>query len=275
MFWARDRLQKAVTLTATFDNEHSQIDYRYGEDIVNKATVNSYPRTVSGAASNLWMLEDAITLNPNQEKKLSIKYADQDSGKKVAAISPTVSTFTHTGNVSKYVEWQASGAKITLTNNDALENTVSAMIIQGKALTTYNKVITESIDATSQANYGQRAWIVDSKLQSDSALAQNIADYEVARRKDARGQVNSITIQAVNTSRTTQILTRTIGDRIRVIDEQTQHDGEYFIIGEKHNWTLADDYMVTWLLEPADDNHFWVLGEAGFSELGETTWLGL
>ena len=52
-------------------------------------------------------------------------------------------------------------------------------------------------------------------------------------------------------------------------------DGLYFIIGEEHDWGLRSGYKVTWFLEPAESNQFWLLGEAGFSELGETTFLGL
>jgi len=71
------------------------------------------------------------------------------------------------------------------------------------------------------------------------------------------------------------VITCAMGSRIRVVDVQTGHDAEYFVIGEQHERTLGAGHQVTWFLEPADMNTYWILGVAGLSELGVTTYLGL
>ena len=279
IFWNRARLQTAITLAATFDNEHTNADYHYGEDIVNDVTVRVYPRSIDSFDSVLWQLDEEIVLRPanatTRDKTVRANFNDADSGVELAAKEVYLDTFTHTGTVEYDFETDARSAKLTLRNMDNVKNTVSAIVIKGKKVRTFDTIEIRVLDGVSRTSYGWREYIIDSKVQADVNLAESVADYVLYRRKTPYGVFHSLEMQGVDDSRNAQLVTRTIGDRIRVLDTQTAHDGEYFIIGEAHTWGLNEGYKVRWVLERGDTRRFWVLGETGFSELGETTYLGL
>ena len=108
----------------------------------------------------------------------------------------------------------------------------------------------------------------------DVPVAEGAANYFLATRKDPRGIIQSMSIKPYSTAALlTQALARTIGDRINIQETQTGVNADYFIIGEQ--WQVGQkDADLTWLLEPADASAYWVLGIAGFSELGDTTIIG-
>ena len=280
-FWNRSRLQTSVTLAATFDNEHKSADYRYGEDIINDVRVMVYPRQISDAAVTLWELEEEIQLRPasklKRPKTVRATFTDEDSGVEIAGYEPYVDQFVVAdGDSAGYtVDFQARGAQIALTNHTENKVTISTIVIKGRRLTSFDTIEVQVIDGASRVAYGWKEYVVDSKLQADLNLAESVADYELFRRKDPLGVFYSLEVQAVDDTRTEQILTRTMGDRIRVIDDQLVHDAEYFIIGEAHTWGLRQGYKVKWNLERADAQSYWMLGTVGYSELGETTYLGL
>lgn len=279
VFWNRARLQQAITLAATFDNEHTNADYHYGEDIINDVTVMVYPRAIDGSNSVLWQLPEEIELRPasttSRDKVVRANFNEEDSGVEIAAMEAFIDSIVFTGDVDYRVEFDARSAKITLVNNDSIKNTVSSIVIKGKKVRTFDTIEIQVMDGVSRVAYGWREYVIDSKLQADVNLAESVADYELHRRKDPYGAFHSLEVQGVDDARNEQLVARTMGDRIRVLDTQLAHDGEYFIIGETHTWGLREGYKVRWNLERADTRRFWVLGEAGFSELGETTFLGL
>jgi hypothetical protein len=88
--------------------------------------------------------------------------------------------------------------------------------------------------------------------------ADQLARYELARRKDPRGTLHSIDLSG--TLHLTQILTRTLFDRITIQDTQTNHTADYFIVAEEHTVDLGGTrHRTRWLLEPAAANTFWIL----------------
>jgi hypothetical protein len=97
--------------------------------------------------------------------------------------------------------------------------------------------------------------------------ADSLARYELSRRKTPRGLVSSLTLSSPQHS--PQMLTRTLFDRISVVESQTAHAEHYFIVAEAHQVDRGGyRHHVTWTLESAESNQFWVLGR---SLLGQTT----
>lgn len=275
VFWSRDHLQVDSALDATFDNMHTDnLEYVWAEEIYNHIRVMVYPRSASSSDTTLWHLDEPIELRPGQSRTVQANYTAEGSDVQIAGRDVFVSSYVDDGDVSMSIEYQARGAKITLTNNDSVDRTVSEIILTGRALTTYNEIEVEAVDTVSLPK-GKMEYVIDSKLMHDVNLAQSIADYELSRLKAARGEIISMELIVNDSARRTQAVTRTIGDRIRVIDDQLAHDQEYFIIGETHNWDVRGGYRVSWHLELAESSAGWLLGTAGYSELGETTTLGL
>jgi len=280
VFWSRARLQLKIDVDATFDMQFAgEPDYAYGEDMANRVHVKAYPRAISATSDSLlWELDEDITIRPYDTHTMTVEYSDEDTGAEVAGKDAYLdaAALVHNGiSVDFAPEFEARNAKIAITNNDSFDVTITGMAIKGKKLTTYNEVGLVAEDMTALVQYGILEYTIESKLLSDVLFAQTLADYELERRKAPRGAIRSMTVRADTDARTEQVVNRTIGDRIAVIDDQLSHDGEYFIIGERHEYGLREFYNVTWRLEPAENNKYWLLGVAGYSELGTTTKLAL
>ena len=72
-----------------------------------------------------------------------------------------------------------------------------------------------------------------------------------------------------------QVLGREISDRITVRRNEASIDHDYHIEGIEHDIDLVDRTWITkWQLSDADSQVFWMIGLAGFSEIGMTTWVG-
>src|SRR5262249_49878834 len=111
---------------------------------------------------------------------------------------------------------------------------------------------------TSANLYGLRRFTVDTPALTNIEDADQMVRYELARRKNPHGIIHHIDLSG--TLHLTQILTRTLFDRITIHDTQTNHTGDYFIVAEQHTVDLGGArHHVRWILESAAANSFWVL----------------
>lgn len=276
IFWARDRLQLNTSVVSSYvGSDFVDGKYSFGKDVFNDIRVMVYPRSIDDTPSEVWRLDERIRVGRFIDEVVNGRWAEQESGNTLSVIDPSVTSFTATGSVSYYVEYLAKGPKITFSNNDNIFRFVEEMVISGRQMKTHNKLERQAIDGLSNSQYGRKELRIDSKLMQDAGFAQNVADYELSRLKDPRGVFHHVEMLVDSPAKELAVLSRQIGDRIRLSDDSLGHDKEYFVMGEKHQRSLKNGYRVTWYLEEADMNHFWVLGTEGFSELGETTWLGL
>ena len=95
---------------------------------------------------------------------------------------------------------------------------------------------------------------------SDIGEADQIARYEMVRRQTPRGSVRHIDLNA--RFHQTQALSRTLFDRLSLIDDQTGHEGDYFIVAEEHHVERGGyRHRVQWTLEGADDDRFFIIGQ--------------
>ena len=129
------------------------------------------------------------------------------------------------------------------------------------------------VDGESQTLYGTRSMRIDLKLLDSDDDGRNIARYELVRRSQPRGLVKSVRLsnKPANDDKKIDL---GMASRIAIQDAKTQHDDEYFIIGEKHVYTREGQHEVTWIVELASSSRAWLLGVTGYSELGINTYLG-
>jgi len=143
--------------------------------------------------------------------------------------------------------------------------------------------ITEE-DATSQLAYGKRSLEVDARFKSNPNDIRAYAEYLKLRYKDALPRASSvkhISRRAYpDTTIRVQCLTRHISDRITLKSTLLGFDQDYFINKVVQDYILREGGFVhetTWFVERVSGSYegvFWLLGVAGYSELGETTVLG-
>jgi hypothetical protein len=135
-------------------------------------------------------------------------------------------------------------------------------------------------DTTSQDRYLRRTRTLDGLLHQDDATSVDLANWILAHYKDPILRVTGMKLEPSAGNETTHFphaLGRELMDRVTVL-RRPQNLGaaisqEAMIQGITHTVT-AVEWVTTWDLSPAETQVYWILGVAGFSELGETTRLG-
>lgn len=294
VFWNREYLQKRTTLADTFDeSDWRDLDYSHSDDIVNEVTVVVHPRSITSSEVILWELDETLEIPKEGEKTIRARYTEQDSDAKVSAlytVFPTIAAGTleyyykdgsgtfvaatdSTQHLSINMEADARGAKLTLISSHTDDIEVRSLQLLGPKITTYNEVEVTEVDGESQTLYGTRSMRIDLKLLDSDDDGRNIARYELVRRSQPRGLVKSVRLsnKPANDDKKIDL---GMASRIAIQDAKTQHDDEYFIIGEKHVYTREGQHEVTWIVELASSSRAWLLGVTGYSELGINTYLG-
>jgi hypothetical protein len=279
-FWHRHHLITDLALDDTLTDAAQDMQYAYGDYLASRVNVNYYPRAITSGTEILWQLEAPIEVKANKDKTIRARFTEQASDGKVSAIE-VVAPNRHDSSLvlsTRRVELasfkaNATGAEITFRARR--DGTVSAIIIRGRKITTYNQATVTEVKSGVQFNDGYREFTLDLDLLEDEDTARSIAQYEISRRGRAYGVVEQLSFLAnKDATNMTRAMARMIGDRIRVVESQTGHDAHHFLIGEEHNYAEGARHSVTWYLEPAEASAFWMVGRAGYSELGSTTIVG-
>ena len=140
-----------------------------------------------------------------------------------------------------------------------------------------NPIFTSVEDGASKAAFGERALDVDLPFKGNFNDILSFAEYELARKKDPQPDFTRMTVLNGSAALQTQMLARKLSDRITVTEDNLGISAQdYFINKEDHRVDMAGlRHQVTWSLArigPSGENEiFWVLGKAGYSELGQTT----
>lgn len=281
VFWNRAHLQTVIGISQVVDRYQS-LEYVYGENLYNAVRVRVAPRTVSaGATEVLYQLDEPVTLRPGASRTLRVSYRQTSSDALVAGMNITTpntgdGSLATTGSVSVSVTAGATSAEITLTNNSGIaEGSLDTLIIRGRRLTSYGYQDVMREDNNSIVIYGRREITVDARLLDRAEEADTIASWELMLRKAPRGEAYAVQLRNRGAFYRKAQLARTIGDRILLDAPQVSHRAEYHIIGERHRVSQASKlHETTWRLELAAPFYGWLLGEQGYSELGQTTRLG-
>lgn len=286
VFWNRQRLVLNTHIATYVAGTMQGMEYVYGANLANTVLVSVTPRTLGAGASDvLWRLENAIKIPARGEKTISVRFNEQNSGVQIAGldvVSPSRddSSFitSHLGVTIRGFSAQATGAEIWLHNEWPVDATVTTLIVRGRKLATFNQVVIEVSDQGSAFDYGRHTYNLDLPLLDDESMGRSIAHYEIARRKRPRGEALSVTLLIRDSLSAANVLERVVGERVRVSDARTGHDGQYHIVGEEHHLVPGKGmrhHEARWVLESAVTTTFWMLGRAGQSELGASARLGL
>lgn len=254
--WRYDSDDEVSVLSATLDNDFDFMTYDYGADLINEVAVKFYPRKLNGSTTTIWELDETVVLLPLASETITARFrSDKDNRFKVGAINVAVGTNTvlPSGGITKTLTPYSNSCEILMENPSAsVTRTQSVLTLTGQEIRDFNPNTVRAEDASSIAAYGRKTMQLDNKMVNAKADAKQIRDLELARHKDPRGHVRSITITNKNAAREQLIVQLTVGMKIRVIEDQTQHDGYYIIMGEQHQTKNAHlSHEVTYFLEPA------------------------
>lgn len=162
-----------------------------------------------------------------------------------------------------YIHTQVDRARNLILNDIAVQ-------IEGGA--TYR-----ASDSASQAKYRKRSDSV-TVILSNPAEGQDLANYLLATYKLPVTRVKRVVLEPqMDDSLWPHALGREIGDKV-TIEIFPPGGGSPIVIsshieGIEHRYTVGR-WTTTWHLSNASQTTYWVLGVAGYSELGQTTRLG-
>ncbi|MEZ4667899.1 MAG: hypothetical protein R3E39_08295 [Anaerolineae bacterium] len=285
IFYNRHHTVLTTASVATFTDDMDGAFYDYGSHVANHITVPITPRTLGAPASILWQLSAPQKVEPGEAgvRRLTAPYRDSSDRPigAVQVISPQAgvdfSANTHADGsgadytsqvVMNVVEAGASAALLEFRNNSVVTIYIqTGAQVRGTPLVLGDPAIVELTDLPSLNLYGPHQLHLETPDLGTLEEAENMARFELVRRKDPRGHIHSLRLSG--TLHLAQLLTRTLFDRITVHESQTNHTADYFIIAEEHEVDLAGArHHTRWLLEPASSSAFWILDT---SHLDQTT----
>jgi hypothetical protein len=271
VFYNRHHTLLDVTPDATFDDDMDGLDYVYGVDVVNQVQVTVMPRSVGAADSALWTLGSNQKLTPGV-RHIIARFRD-DNGNAIGALNviPPRRYTDYTAlddsgaDASKVVNMglvsaDGGGARLVIDHTGSADVYLQAGTqVRGTPLIQTDPVTLAHQDMTSVTVYGLRMLTVAFPALTSLDEAEQMARYELARRKDPRGWVQ--TLRLSTRSHPADVLARTLFDRITIQETQTGHTGDYFIVAEAHTVNRGGTrHDVTWLLEPADSDVYFIIG---------------
>lgn len=256
---------------ATFDDDLTSMDYRYGE-VVNRIDLTVVPRSVGEEGTVLWMLEEPMRIRPGKVRRVVARYQDDNADPigAITVIPPVAETDYQAAHITKkgvvypgytpyininLIEAGASAARFDVWHDLGIDLYLTAMQVRGTPLYGNDPVVLEAMDAESATLYGLNRRSFNLPLLTSLEEAVDLSGYELVRRKTPRGRLGTIVTDLVQ--HPAETLALTLFDRITVIESQTGHSADYFIIGEEHHVDLR--HTVRWLLEPVDDDTFFIV----------------
>jgi len=265
-------------------------EYVSQDDVVNYVTVRYQPRSVGDENAVVWQQEDVTRVSKNSQRVINATYRSPiDELAKIGVVTgqaPVLGTdyiintledgagSNVTSSVGVTVDFAATKATITLTNDNAYDVFFTLLRLRGTPLYSYDQVAVEVIDPDSIGAYELSAKSVDVSALSDADTAEAYATYLLERNDTPTTRVDRVTL-ILNKSSTwmTYGLSLTVGDAIDLTATRVGHSAGYIIVGEQHSVRMGGEHThsLTWILKPANKTRAWVLGTSGFSELGTTT----
>lgn len=291
VFWNRHHFIYDYVSDETFNNTLRGMDYVFGSEVINQATVKARPRKVGSAPEILGVVNGAKQIEVGAAEVVTFRYGDPSNSVRFGgrnAITPVASTdYTantnedgsgtdKTANVSVTISGEtATKCDVTYTNNAGVVVWVqSGMQVRGTRITYYGESSETVEDVSSRGSYGLLSYtspFIADNLQD----AKGFAEYKVYSQKDPRGDVARVKIKPFRSSTLTlAACRRTIGDRVTLIDDQTGVNGDFFILGEIHHVRPGIMWDVDWVVESAEANKFCVLDAVGLAELDTNAVVG-
>jgi hypothetical protein len=191
-----------------------------------------------------------------------------------------------------------NGVRWSITNNSGQVAYITKLQARGKGVYDFETTVAEAEDATLAADFGEQVAVIDLPYQSDPAVGQSTAEYLLGLYGPQeigiwslgtagsselgvttqlsyfnRSSVGSVQVRPRTAALQTQILAREVGDRIAIEETVTGLQASFYIQAVALEVVAPGIPSVTWTLAPADTQAYWALGETGYSELGNTTWL--
>lgn len=181
-----------------------------------------------------------------------------------------------TPNFTATASFTGAGVRFTITNTGNFSGYVTKLQARGRGIYRFTVVIEKTVTA----EYGLRVMQVDMPFQSNVNVGDDVATHLASTLSKPLARVRSVTFLAnLSPAAMTAALSLEPGSaRVSVTEEVTGLVAEEFtVLSVAYQLVPAARTPLlwcTWTLEPVSTQRFWILGLAGASELGTSTWVG-
>lgn len=267
-----------LTLTTTPDALH----YDYGSQVINNVELSMMPRALGALHTVLWTLNTSLRVGVDETRTISVRFTDSDNrGVGALSVDDLVAGVDYVASQNQDGSGQdrtsflqvsvldVGFAGLTLLIKHSFGKTLyvqPGMVLKGQPITLGDRVTISRRDPASEALRGALGMEAFLSLASDVEVAEQFGDFELKRRAALLGAVRRVELTIAQEE--TAVLARTVFDRITVTDSDSGHSADYFILGEDHRIGRDGLHRCQWLLEPAVDHAYWILGT---SKLGTDT----
>jgi hypothetical protein len=183
---------------------------------------------------------------------------------------------SQTGSVEFIPYLGSTSADIRLINPTGADMYLTSLTINGKRIKAYKPIICRAFDETTIGKYGRPGIItmeIDMPYQDDSASGKAYGEYLLNRFKNPMNSVESISFTANKNDYLDEMAFKLkIGSRISLQETQSGISGLFFINGIEYNHN--QNRIDATLYLQYEDSVYWLIGTAGYSEIGVTTLVG-
>lgn len=229
-----------------------------------------------------------------ETKTITLPFIDPSTGQPMGAIAvnPLVpgthysvtdfedgSGFDYSTGGRLKVTWAINGGSLEITFSNGATGSlwVHDLYVEGIGLVTYNEQRIVREDVTSIASYGVRSRTHQLPLGVTSTWAETLADWLATADAEPHQESDIITFTGnLDTASSVHLMTLDLFDLIDVTEYQAAVASQrYAIVGWECEFASDAATSLTLHLRDVSDQTYWLLGVSGFSELGQTTRLGL
>jgi hypothetical protein len=212
--------QGALSLARPFTYAHGW------KDIVNSVTFDVPDRAPTADLQQVWQDTTTYTLSLGQSLDLTVSSSDPFVNA-VAPVAGTDITYTGPGVVGVLLS-RTSGASAKLTLQ-AIGGTVTISSVQVRAqlLSVQQTYRISMTDAGSITRHGERTYPNDAPwagAQDAAAIANMVLLHYATRRPTVQ-----IRVVSSDPAHFAQVLTRTVSDRVRIVNEEMGLDSDFFV----------------------------------------------
>ena len=281
---AHDYDSSTTSTTTVTDDQFDDFEMVNAEDVLNTVSIWYKQKRLGLSNIVLWSSQDDIVVEAESTKIITGRYFDPTNELLNVSATSTepltrgtdyvVSPTINQHRVIVTVDAGGQSATFTIDNRRQAAITITTLQVRGMPLyaLTEESIQVQNADSTIENNVQRRDYNMPLISGSDTAIG--IATGLTTLRGEAIDRLQSITFSATKDStRYTRGTGFGVGVPITIQSTVLNHNQRYIIIGEHHQVTPSSEntHIVTWILKPMKLFNYWILGQSGRSELGETT----
>lgn len=253
-----------------------------GDEIINRATVRSRPRAVHTDITTVAWLHDRPYIPASSGIGFELVYRDPfteetdipatEMQQPLRVVDYKLNTASsglgidRTSTASASVRFLGTSAVCSLFNGSNVGAYVTQFMLRGKPLLRQPEVDIRTEDASSQALYEVRDYVLKNDLIGRNRFAEDYSGYLIQRYAEPRGDI-TLTLK----NQFPDMLSHELGDLLHVVDSHVAVGSQWFVTGMTHTlrFERGTEHEVEYDLEFFRDPEWLILDHSTKGKLDE------